>query len=59
MDQPTPKPTAKVAAATTAGAAATVLIAVANAAGLDLPPEAAAALVTLGAFAAGYVKRSA
>lgn len=51
------RPVAKVAAAGTGGAAATVLIAIASQLGLDLPPEVAAAITTVLAFAAGYLKR--
>lgn len=52
---PSAKPVPKVAAAGTSGAAATVLVWIADAVGLDLPPAVAAALVTLAAFAAGYL----
>lgn len=51
------KPTPKVAAAGLGGATAIVLVAVANAAGLDLPPEAASAVVALLSFGAAYWKR--
>jgi len=46
----------KVAAAGIAGALATVVIYVASQFGLVLPPEVAAAIATLIAFGAGYLK---
>lgn len=61
MNGPAPAskaPTPKVAAAGTGGAAAAVLVTIAQAFGVDLPPEAAAGIVALVAFAAGYLKRS-
>lgn len=51
------KPVPKIAAAGVSGALTTVLVYVANAAGLDLPPEAASAIVLLGTLAGGYFKR--
>lgn len=54
---PATKPVPKVAAAGSGGAAATVLIAVAAQLGIDLPPEVAAGVVAIVAFAAGYLKR--
>lgn len=56
MTSKTPEP--KVAAAGAGGAFATVLVVVANALGLNLPPEVASGAVAVVAFAAGYVKRS-
>jgi hypothetical protein len=55
MDSKAPRP--KVAAAGAGGAFATVLVVIANAAGVDLPPEAASGIVAVVAFAAGYLKR--
>jgi hypothetical protein len=55
MSSKTPVP--KVQAAGAGGAIATVLVIVANAVGLDLPPEVASGLVAVAAFAAGYLKR--
>lgn len=54
---PAAKPVPKVAAAGSGGAAATVLIAIAAQFGVDLPPEVAAGIVAVVAFAAGYLKR--
>jgi uncharacterized protein (DUF697 family) len=51
------KPTPKVAATGIAGIAATVLVIIADALGLNLPPEVAAAVVAAIAFAAGYLKK--
>lgn len=51
------KPVPKIAAAGVSGAATTLLVFVANAVGLDLPPEAASAIVLLGTLAGGYWKR--
>lgn len=54
MDQSlAPRP--KVAAAGAAGTAATAIVALAGAFGVDFPPEAAGAIVTLAAFIAGYI----
>lgn len=50
-----PKP--KVAAAGAGGFAATILISAAALAGVDLPPEVAAGMVTVVSFGAGYLKR--
>ncbi len=52
------KPTPKVTAAGAGGSAGVLLVAVANALGLDLPPEVAAAIVAVVSFVAGYVKRA-
>lgn len=49
-------PVAKVAAAGVAGAAATVLVYVADLLGLELPAVVAAAIVAVLAFAAGYLR---
>ena len=54
---PSSKPVPKVAASGQAGAAALVLVYVANLLGLEVPAEVAAALVGLLMFAAGYLKR--
>jgi len=48
----------KVTAAGVGGSAATVLVFVADLAGVELPPYVAAAVVTVAAFVAGYVKRT-
>lgn len=53
----TPRP--KVIAAGAGGTAATLLVALTNALGLELPAEVAGAIVTVAAFAAGYLKRDA
>lgn len=50
-----PKP--KVAAAGGAGAAATLIVFIAGQFGLDITPEAAAAIATLLAFAGGYITK--
>lgn len=52
------KPHPKVAAAGVGGAAVTVGVAIAAAAGYHATPELAAALATLASFAAGYLKAS-
>lgn len=57
MNQGSAQPTPKVVATGVTGAAAIILVAVANKLGLDLPPEVAAAIVAVAAFAAGYLKR--
>lgn len=46
----------KVASATAAGSVTTIVVFVAGQLGLDVPPEVAAALTTLFAFAAGWLK---
>jgi hypothetical protein len=51
------KPVPKVAAAGSGGVAATLLITLAQALGVELPPEVAAGIVAVVAFAAGYLKR--
>jgi hypothetical protein len=51
------KPVPKVQAAGISGVLTTVLVIVANAVGLDLPPEAASAIVLLGTLAGGWLKR--
>jgi hypothetical protein len=50
----TPKP--KVIAATIGAAAATVIVAILQAAGADVSPELMGAIATLCAFGAGYLK---
>jgi protein-S-isoprenylcysteine O-methyltransferase Ste14 len=57
MNQPGPAPTKKVAAGGAAGAVTVLLVFIAGQFGLEVPPEAAAALTTLLAFAAGWLKR--
>jgi hypothetical protein len=51
------KPVPKVQAAGISGTLTAVLVIVANAVGLDLPPEGASAIVLLGTLAGGYWKR--
>jgi hypothetical protein len=58
MDQPSKVPTAKVAAASVAGAVTVLLVWIASLSGLDVPPEAASAFTTLTAFLAGYLKKT-
>ncbi len=53
------KPRPKVAAAGIAGALATVVVFALSQAGIVLPAEVVAALVTLVAFGAGYLKTEA
>lgn len=50
------KPTPKVAAAGTAGAATIVLVYIVGLLGLDVPPEVASAVTALLSFGAGYLK---
>lgn len=50
-------PSRKVSAAGAAGAVTVLVVFTAGAFGLEVPPEAAAALTTLLAFAAGYLRR--
>lgn len=57
MAAPTAKPVPKVAAAGIAGIATTILIAVANQFGLELPQEVAAGLVAVVIFVVGYFKK--
>jgi hypothetical protein len=57
MDQPSAAPSDKVTAAGAAGAASVLVVFVAGQLGLEVGPEAAAAIATLFAFVAGYVKR--
>lgn len=56
--QPDTTPTAKVTAATLAGAAVTVLVSVSEHFGIDIPSDVAASLVVILVFAAGWIKRS-
>lgn len=51
-------PRKKVAAAGAGGGLAFALVAIAAQFGLDLTPEAASAITTLVAFAAGYFKKA-
>lgn len=51
------KPVPKVAAAGTAGVAATVIIIVAQMAKVDIPPEVAAGVVAIVTFAIGWWKK--
>ena len=55
MDPRTPTP--KVAATAASGAAATLAVFTATQLGVDLGPTEAGAIVTLFAFAGGYLKR--
>ena len=50
-------PTPKVQAAGAAGAVTTVLVWGVGLAGVDVPPEVAAAVTTLFAFGAAYIKK--
>lgn len=50
-------PTPKVTAASVGGAAALLLVWIGGLLGIDVPPEAAAALAFLLATAAGYLRR--
>jgi putative flippase GtrA len=50
------KPQPKVAAGGIGGAVTIVLVFIAGQAGVDVPPEVAAALSTLASFAAGYLR---
>ena len=56
MNQPDPRPTHKIAAAGIGGAVATIIVAVLNAYGVSLDPSVVAAIVTLAAFGAGYLR---
>lgn len=56
--QPTPIPTAKVAAAGIGGAVTTLLIWLLSLFGIVVSGEVAAALTTIIAFLAGYIKKS-
>jgi hypothetical protein len=57
-DQPTAAPTSKVTAAGAGGAASILLVYIAGLFGVDVPPAAAAAVATLLAFLAGYIKEA-
>lgn len=57
MNQPTPAPTRKVAAGTTAGAAALLIVWVAGLFGQTVPAEVAAAIVLLGSTVVAYFTR--
>lgn len=57
MNQPTLKPTRKVTAGTTGGAAALLIVWGARQLGLDVPPEVAAAAVLLVSSAAAWWTR--
>lgn len=50
------RPTDKITAAGAAGALTTIVVWVAGLAGLDVPPEIAAALTTVLVFFAGYLR---
>lgn len=52
------KPQPKVAAAGIAGSVSLILVWAAGLAGLDVPPEVAAAFTAILSFAAGYLKAS-
>lgn len=56
VEQPTKAPTQKVSAVAAAGALTTVIVFVAKLFDLDISQEAAAAITTLVAFSAGYLK---
>lgn len=51
------KPTRKVASASAGGAAAVLITFIAGQFGVDVPPEAAAAIATLLAFVGGFYTR--
>lgn len=55
--QNTLKPTPKLTAVGIGGALGTILVAVANALGLDLPPEVASGVVAIISFGFGFRKR--
>jgi hypothetical protein len=57
VNQPDATPTNKVAASTAAGAVSVLIVFTASLFGLEVPPEAAAALATVLAFAAGYLTK--
>lgn len=57
VSAPTKAPVPKVAAAGGAGIAGTLLVFIAQRAGVDLPPEVAAAIITVVAFVAGYITK--
>lgn len=57
MSQSTAEPTSKVKATGAAGAASVLVVFIAGQLGLDVPPEAAAAVATLLAFAGGYITK--
>jgi uncharacterized membrane protein len=57
MEQPTNMPTAKVTAATAAGAVTTIVVFIADQFNLEIPALVAGALTTLLVFVAGYFKR--
>lgn len=56
VDQPTKAPTHKVSAVAAAGALTTLIVFVAKLFDLEISQEAAAAITTLTAFTAGYLK---
>jgi hypothetical protein len=51
------KPKPKIAATGIAGVLAGGLVVIANALGLDMPPEVATSIVAVAMFAAGYLKK--
>jgi hypothetical protein len=57
VDQPSKSPTQKVTAGGAAGAAAVLIVFIAGQLGVDVPPEAAAALTVLLASAGAYWKK--
>lgn len=57
VNQPTGKPTAKVATATIGGAVVTVVAFVFSLTGLDVDPAVSAAVATIVVFLVGYFKR--
>jgi hypothetical protein len=58
IDQPTPRPTDKVTAATAAVAATAIVVWVVEyATGIDIPSLVEGAVATVAVFGAGYLKR--
>lgn len=56
MTQPTKRPHRKVAAVGAGGTAATAIVVILHAFGVDLPVDVVAAALTLVSFGAGYLK---
>lgn len=56
MSEETARPVPKVAAAGMSGAAVTLLVGIAQQLGVAVPPEVAAAAVTVASFLAGYLR---
>lgn len=57
IDQPTAKPTRKLAAATGAGSLVTIVVWASSMAGYPIPGDVAAALVTVVSVIAGWFRR--